>query len=244
MKLKEQITETELKLMLSSNKALQNKDTLSEDFKSLFHFNNEPDIVNIWYLETPAQDLRKADWSVRYRQFDGNGFELTFKKRYSEKSYKTMLESDTAKMFSADFTPEIDMEYTKKTFSLSFERLFTDIKELTESEAKRLAILNSPPVFTDWKSKNSGFVHLCASSLLGPVTAATYKGNFEDYEAKLEIWKLKDYLVEISFDVPTKKSTQLKRNLLKVLTDYDLLLTKNQLKTDAFFDFFAKNSLQ
>jgi len=244
MKLKEQIADTELKLMLDSKQALQNNDTLSEDLRTLFNFDNEPEYMSIWYLETPAQDLRKADWSVRYRQFGDGGFELTFKKRYSEKGYKAMLESDIAKMFSADFTPEIDMEYTKKNYSLSFERIFTDMEELTEPEAKRLAILNSPSVFTDWKNKNTGFVHLCASSLLGPVVATTYKGEFEDHEAKLEIWKLNDYLTEISFDISTKKSTQLKRNLLKVLTDYQLLLTENQLKTDAFLDYFAQKGSQ
>jgi|GEM_PF-3326407 len=244
MKLKEQISETELKLILDSKQALQDKDTLSEDLRTLFNFDDEPESMNVWYLETPAQDLRKANWSVRYRQFGDGGFELTYKKRYSEKGYKAMLESDLAKMFSAEFTPEIDMEYTKKTYSLSFERLFTDMEELNEPEAKRLAILNSPPVFTDWKNKNTGFVHLCASNLLGPVAASTYKGEFEDHEAKLEIWKLKDYLVEISFDISTKKSTQLKRDLLKALTDYQLLLTENQLKTDAFLDYFAKKTPQ
>lgn len=241
MKLKEQIAATELKLMLDSKQALQKKDALSDDLKTFFSFDDEPENTSIWYLETPAQDLRKADWSVRYRQFGGGGFDLTYKKRYSEKVYKAMLESDNAKMFAAEFTPKIDMEYTKKYYSLSFERVFTDMEELTEPEAKRLAILNSPPVFTDWKSKNFGFVNLCASSLLGPVAATTYKGQFEDYEAKLEIWKLKDYLTEISFDVSTKKSTQLKRDLLKVLTDYKLLLTENQFKTDAILDYFAKN---
>lgn len=244
MKLKEQIAATELKLLLDSKQALQKKDTLSDDLNTLFKFDEESGQMSIWYLETPAEDLRKARWSVRYRKYgDGSGLELTFKKRFSERDYKAMLESEAAKMFSAEFTPEIDMEYTNKTYSLSFERVFTDIEdELTEPEAKRLAMLNSPPVFTDWGSKNTGFSHLCASTLLGPVVAATYTGEFEGLEAKLEIWKLKSYLTELSFDVSTKKSVQLKRNLLKVLTDYKLLLTENLLKTDAFLDYFGKKS--
>jgi hypothetical protein len=72
--------------------------------------------------------------------------------------------------------------------------------------------------------------------------ATTYKGEFDEHEAKLEIWKLNDYLTEISFDISTKKSTQLKRDLLKALTEYKLLLTDNQLKTDAFLDYYTKNS--
>ena len=137
MKLKEQIAAAELKLMLRSDQALKQQDALSDDLKRLFSFNDEPGSISIWYLETPAQDLRKKDWSVRFRQFDdGGGLELTFKKRYSEKDYKAMLESDVAKMFSAEFTPEIDIEYTIKTYSLSFERVFTYMEDnLTESEA-------------------------------------------------------------------------------------------------------------
>ncbi len=241
MKLKEQIADAELKLMLDSNRALKDQTALSDDMKTLFDFDEEPGTMSIWYLETPAQDLKKEDWSVRYRQFNDGCLELTIKKRYSEKDYKAMLDSDDAKKFAAEFTPEIDIEYTNKTYSLSFERVFTDLEEdLTEPEAKRLAILNSPPIFTDWKSKNAGFVHLCGSTLLGPVVATTYKGSYNGLEAKLEIWKLSGYLTELSFDVPTKKSTQLKRDLLKVLTEYNLLMTDNQLKTDAFLDYFGK----
>lgn len=242
MKLKEQVAAAELKLMLRSDQALKQQNTLSEDLNTLFTFDDEPGSISIWYLETPAQDLRKKDWSVRFRQFDdGGGLELTFKKRYSEKDYKAMLESDIAKMFSAEFTPEIDIEYTNKTYSLSFERVFTDMEDgLTEPEAKRLAILNSPQVFTDWEGKNTGFVHLCGATLLGPVVAATYKGSYEALEAKLEIWNIGSDLTELSFDVPTKKSTQLKRDLLKILTEYNLLQTENQLKTDAFLDYFGK----
>ncbi len=240
MKLREQIAKTELKLMLDCRQVLQNNDTLCDDFKHLFHFDDEPDDVRIWYLETPLQELRKTNWSVRYRQF-GSGLELTFKKRYSETGYKAMLENETSKMFAAEFSPEIDMQYTKKTYSLSLEKLFLDIEnDLTEPEAKRLAVLNSPTVFTDWGKKNSGFTHLCASYLYGPVLATRYKGDYEGHEAKLEIWKLEDYLAEISFDIPTKKSTLLKRNLLKTLAENKLLITNNQLKTDAFLDFFCK----
>ncbi len=242
MKLKEQIAAAELKLMLRSDQALKQQDTLSDDLKTLFSFDDEPGSISIWYLETSAQDLRKKDWSVRFRQFgDGGGLELTFKKRYSEKDYKAMLESSEAKMFAAEFTPEIDIEYTNKTYSLSFERVFSDMEDgLTGSEAKRLAILNSPQVFIDWEGKNNGFDHLCASTFLGPVVASTYKGDYQGFEAKLEIWKLSSYLTELSFDVPTKKSTQLKRDLLKILTEYNLLQTENQLKTDAFLDYFGK----
>lgn len=240
MKLKEQIADAELKLMLNSNQALKNQDALNDDFSKLFSFDEEPGSMNIWYLETPAQDLRKEDWSVRFRQFDDGCLELTFKKRYSEKDYKAMLDTDDAKKFAAEFTPEIDIEYTNKTYSLSFERIFTDMEDsLNEAEAKRLAILNSPSVFTDWKNKNTGFMHLNGAAFLGPVVATTYKGSFNEFEAKLEIWKLSGYLTELSFDVSTKKSTQLKRDLLKVLTEYNLLMTDNLLKTDAFLDYFG-----
>lgn len=241
MKLKEQIPDAELKLMLISNSALKQDSTLSDDMKTLFGFDDEPENVSIWYLDTPAQDIRKAGWSVRFRQFsDDGGLELTFKKRYSEKDYKAMLTTDEAKKFAAEFKPELDIEYSSKTCSLSFERIFTDMEEaLNEGEAKRLAILNSPPVFIDWNEKNAGFVHLCASTLMGPVIAASYKGDYEGLEAKLEIWKLNTVLTELSFDISTKKSTQLKRDLLKSLTEYNLLTKQNLLKTDAFLDYYG-----
>ena len=249
MKLKEQIADAELKLMLVSNSVLKQDNTLSDDMKTLFGFDDEPDSISIWYLDTPAQNIRNAGWSVRFRQFsDDGGLELTFKKRYSEKDYKAMLNTDDAKKFAAEFKPELDIEYSNKTYSLSFERVFTDMEEtLNEGEAKRLAILNSPPVFVDWNGKNTGFVHLCASTLMGPVVAASYKGDYEGLEAKLEIWQLNTVLTELSFDISTKKSTQLKRDLLKTLTEYKLLTKQNQLKTDAFLDYYSnkkKNAKQ
>ena len=244
MKLKEQVSDTELKLMLNNKQVLENKDSLKSDFRSLFQIDEDAQYMSVWYLETPAQGLRKDGWSVRYRQKEESHAELTIKKRYEEKDYRAMLDTKYADILSCDFKPEIDMTYTKKTFSLSYERVFSDDVKIDEAEAKRLAIINSPAAFTNYKNKNFGFNQLCASKLLGPVKASTYKGKFEDYEAKLEIWKLKDYLCEISFDIPSKKSTDLKRDMLKLLAKNDLLLTIDILKTDAMLDYYAKKNEQ
>jgi len=241
MKLKENIPDTELKLILNSQAALTEDGKPGKELNTLFQFGDEPSTHDIWYLETSAQDLNHLDWSVRYRLFgDGGGLELTFKKRYSETEYKDMLNSEAAKQFSAGFLPEIDLTYTKKTYSLSYVRVFSDIEDSPdEAEAKRLAIINSPAVFTDFGGKNAGFVKLCESSLLGPVTAVAYSGEYNGLEAKLEIWQLKGSLAELSFDVPTKKSAQFKKEILKALIENDLLLKKNILKTDAFIEYFC-----
>lgn len=233
------IQETEVKLLLSSERALEDK-LPSEELRALFGFAQQAEPMLVWYLDTPTQKLKEADWSVRYRQRKTGGLELTYKKRYSEQAYAVMLQTPLSDAFHADFTPEIDLGYSKKTCSLSCIKTFEPYDSLDDLEARRLAILNCPPPLTDWGGKNQGFRHLCEAVLFGPLTADKYKGKYEDITIKLEIWPLDSYLTELSFDIETHKSEEAKSRVIQVLEQHGLLLHDNTLKTDAMLRFFGK----
>lgn len=240
MKINDMIPETEVKLVLSSKQVLEKK-VLSSDFSSLFNIGEADEPMDVWYIDTLSQKFRKQGWSLRYRFKPESGLELTYKKRYTEPGYKSMLQTNTAQGFSKDFKPEIDLGYSKMTCSLSCTRLFEQYDEkLGMLEARRLAILNCPPTLLDWNSKNKGFGHLCEAVLLGPVKAQRYKGEFDGQQIKIEIWPLGGYFSELSFDIQSEKSAEMKAHVVDVLEKHNYLKKVNTLKTDAMLDYYAK----
>ena len=176
--------------------------------------------MKIWYIDTIKQDLNNLEWIVRYRYHQNNDFELTYKKRCSEAQYKAIVSTNLGEAFSNNFEPEIDMGFSKKVYSLSYVKNFKmtdDLYNLDIFEATRLAIINSPHIFTDWNGKNEGYKNLFDSVLYGPVSAVEYKGNYEDLDITFEIWKLDDYFCELSFDIATDKSFEAHRDVLSIL---------------------------
>ena len=198
--------------------------------------------MDVWYMDTPSQNFRKQGWSLRYRFKPENGLELTYKKRYTESGYKAMLQTKTAQGFSKHFKPEIDLGYSKRTCSLSCIRQFEQYEQKLDTlEARRLALLNCPPTLLDWNGKNKGFAYLCEIVLLGPVKAQRYKGEFEGQKIKIEIWPLSGFFSELSFDIPSEKSAEMKARVINLLEKNKFLKKVNTLKTDAMLDYYAKH---
>lgn len=242
MKLKEKVDNTEVKFVLDSAAALQGDFALDREVVDFFKVTAPSARMKIWYLDTADQDLHKADWLVRYRYHENFDFELTYKKRMSEAAYKALVDVDLAHAFSKKFEPEIDMGYSKKTYSLSYIKRFSltdDLIDLDVYEAKRRAIKNSPQVFTDWNGLNQGFIALNSAVLYGPVEAVEYTGKYADIKVTFEIWKLDDYFSEISLDIDTDKSTDMHGQLLTDLKKMRLVLPDNTLKTKALFDYYS-----
>lgn len=231
------IQETEVKLLLDSKRALEGRFP-STSLCTLFGFPPQAEPMLVWYLDTAAQELRESNWSVRYRQRNSE-LELTYKKRYSDQDYRAMIQTPLYKAFSADFSSEIDLGYSKKTCSLSCTKTFQAQDSLDDLEARRLAILHCPVVLTNWRGINQGFKQLCKSVLFGPLTAEKYKGKYEEITIKLEIWPLNGYLTELSFDIETQNSQEAKKRVVDTLEQHQLLLHDNTLKTDAMLDFFG-----
>lgn len=240
MMLTDMIPDTEVKLVLRSKRAMPGK-ALSKQVRSLLGIEGDAVPMSVWYLDTPAQKLRREGWSLRYRQRPESGLELTYKKRYSEPDYRAMLLTPAAQRFAADFTPEIDLGYAKTTCSLSNERVFEpEGGKLTALKARRLAIVNCPRVLNDWNGENKGFARLCTATLFGPVAADTYTGSFEGQKLKFEIWPLDGYFCELSFDIPSDKSAEMRARVTGVLEAHGLLKKPDTLKTDAMLDFYAR----
>jgi len=240
--LSEKMPVTEVKLILDSNLALNGEFLLKDEISDYFKIAHAQQHMKLWYLDTPGQALKSEGWILRYRYHEGLDFELTFKKRYDENVYKELPEKALHEF--KDFKQEIDMGFSKKTYSFSYVKNFDmngDFFNLDLNEARRLSIVNSPSVFTDWNGKNEGFKRLCGSVLYGPVTAAEYKGEYEDREATFEIWNLGGYLTELSFKVDTDKSLDLQQKLLADANIKRLVVPGGTLKTEALFDYYSKH---
>ena len=235
----EKITATEVKLMLKSKKALHKGFVLSDALVELFDISGEPKDRPVWYLDTPDQKLKKWGWSVRFRQHKEE-LELTYKKRYTEAGYKAMLDTPLSPAFDRSFEPEIDLGYSKKTISFSYIRKLTADNQPDMLESRRLVIANSPELLTHWKGPNKGFAHLCESVLYGPVAAMIYEGKLDGLKIKVEVWKLKNYIAELSFDIDSEEAAETKKQVVRLLLSSDMLDPVNTLKTDALFDQYAK----
>lgn len=244
LKLKKNVENTEVKFVLNSDLALQKDFTLTDDIISFFSIDHPSQQMKVWYLDTKNQSLNNDDWIIRYRYHDDCDFELTYKKRCSEAQYKAIIDTQLGDSFSKQFKPEIDMGFSKETYSLSYMKYFTmndDFYNLDIFEATRLAIVNSPRVFCDWNGKNEGYKKLFSSVLYGPVSAVEYKGKFEDIEIRFEIWKLDEYFCELSFDIKTDKSEKTHENMLSILQKKRLVKRENTLKTKALFDYYKNH---
>lgn len=239
MDLTEKIPATEVKLMLKSKKALDKGFALSDALVELFDISGEPKDRPVWYMDTPDQKLKKWGWSIRFRQHKDE-LELTYKKRYTEAGYKTMLDTPLAPAFDRSFEPEIDLSYSKKTISFSYIRKLSAENQPDMMESRRLVIANCPELLLHWKGQNKGFSHLCESVLYGPVGALNYEGKLDDLKIKVEVWKLKNYIAELSFDIGSEEAAETKKQVVRLLLSSDMLDPVNTLKTDALFDQYAK----
>ena len=244
MKLKQKIKITEAKYVLDPTRALSSKFALSEELAHFFSVDKPAANMRIWYLDTIHQDLHNMDWAVRYRYHDGCDFELTYKKRFSEQAYNAA-ETDLIDTFLKEgFDPEMDLSQYKKTYSFSYVKHFpiTDkLYDLTIPSAKRLAVVNTPSLYTDWNGKNEGLNTLLNTCLYGPVIAVEYKGEFRGIEISIEVWSLGTYLVEVSFDSATDACDAVFQDLLLKLNKKRLVIPQKGFKTEALFDYYSKN---
>ena len=165
---------------------------------------------------------------------------MTYKKRYTEAGYKAMLDTPLSPAFDRSFEPEIDLGYSKKTISFSYIRKLTTDNQPDMLESRRLVIANSPELLTNWKGPNKGFAHLCESVLYGPVAAMNYEGKLDGLKIKVEVWKLKNYIAELSFDIDSEDAAEAKKQVVRLLLSSDMLDPVNTLKTDALFDQYAE----
>ena len=241
MNLTEKIPATEVKLMLRPKKALEKGFVLSPALVELFGISENASERPVWYVDTPEQKLRAWGWSVRFRQHKDE-LELTYKKRYSESGYRAMLETSLSDSLNRSFEPEIDLGYTTKTISFSCIKKFKEEEAPDALESRRLALLHCPDLLNHWKGSNKGFAHLCRATLFGPVKALNYEGELDGMKIKVEVWKLKGYLAELSFNIDSTHSAERKKQVIHLLLSSDMLEPVNTLKTDALFDQYAQAS--
>ncbi len=194
--------------------------------------------MKIWYLDTAKKQLDRENWIVRYRYHEGCDFELTFKKRFKESEYLSLSREDLNAY--KGFEPEIDMGHTKRTYSFSYIKSIKLTDELyffNPEKAISLAAGKSPAVFVH----PNGDELLRSVELYGPVEAIEYMGEYKGKQASIEIWKLGEYLTELSFKLETDKSEDFLKELIAD-DEKRLILRKDLLKTKALFDYYSDKS--
>lgn len=234
---------TEVKFVLDPNKALAEKYSLSNEATEFLQVEEAGKHMRIWYLDTDSQSLKGENWIVRYRYLEGSDFELTYKKRFSKHEFETYEESKGLKDFKG-FELEVDMSFSKSTYSLSYVKLFPltkELKDLNKRTAINVAIDCAPKVILDWRKRNFGLQKLTKAQLYGPVYAMNYKGKFGKQDLTIEVWKLDDYFFEVSADVKNDKADDFHEKILKELQKQHFVLAENTLKTEAFFDYYAQH---
>jgi hypothetical protein len=229
---------TEVKLMLRPKTALEKGFALSPALAELFDISDDTKERPVWYVDTADQKLRSWGWSVRFRQ-SKTDLELTYKKRYTEAGYRAMLETPLSDAFNRTFEPEVDLGYSKKTISFSYVRQYKSEEQPDALESRRLALLHCPDLLTHWKGANKGFAQLCQSQLFGRVAAMNYEGVLDGIKIKIEVWKLKNYIAELSFDIESAQAAKIKKQVVRLLLSSAMLDPVNTLKTDALFDQYA-----
>lgn len=210
----------EVKLLLDSQKVLDDDHLLKEEWKQAFGITEDYLPIEVMYLDTPEKDFHHKGWINRLRLKSGKKkAERTYKKRYpvagadiagaceaakkdgfiipdkSENSKKT----DEKEKSAADeiFEAGIDWGYEKMTLSLSCEdsaklKGHDSLASITGDEAKAFLLEAMPDIEANWKQSQWGIAAMERAEAAGPVRFMRAKGNLEGWEITVEICSLVD----------------------------------------------------
>lgn len=240
------IEQYEIKFFIDTSKVLTEGYKLKDDIINLFSISEDPKLREILFIDTTNQDMYKAGWILRNRR-KTNKYELTYKKRYKTNdndvnSALNELQNDFKKIDSKAKI-ELELGYTNKTLSLSFEENETipsdsESNSLSIEELQKMFLENAPGEFLNWnQDSNWGIKQITSSNMCCPINAVVYSGKWNETTIDIEIWSRKtidntDVIAEISFkstdsDIASNKHSELK----DFLSNKGLLITQDLSKT-------------
>lgn len=256
----------EVKLLLDSQKVLDDDHLLKEEWKQAFGITDDYMPIEVMYLETSEKDFNREGWINRLRLKSGkHKVECTFKKRYPVTGTDIAAACENAKKDGFIFPDKTDKEdkktedglfeagidwgYEKMTLSLSSEdssklKDHESLASLTDGEAKAFLQKAMPDIEANWKQRQWGITTLERAKAVGPIRFLRAKGNLEHRDVTVEIWPVmnKDkneelYIVELSFKTDDfTTAAEGKAQIIDFLDQEGILLHEDSLKTTMILD--------
>ena len=205
----------EVKLLLDSQKVLDDDHLLKEEWIQAFGITEDYLPIEVMYLDTPEKDFLHKGWINRLRLKSGKKkAERTYKKRYPvagadlaaaceaakkdgfiipDKSESTE-QTDGKEKEAADelFEAGIDWGYEKMTLSLSYEdsaklKGHDSLASMTGDEARDFLLDAMPDIEANWEQSQWGISAMERAEAAGPVRFMRAKGELEGLEITVEI---------------------------------------------------------
>ena len=205
----------EVKLLLDSQKVLNDDHLLKEEWIQAFGITEDYLPIEVMYLDTPEKDFLHKGWINRLRLKSGKKkAERTYKKRYPvagadlaaaceaakkdgfiipDKSESTE-QTDGKEKEAADelFEAGIDWGYEKMTLSLSYEdsaklKGHDSLASMTGDEARDFLLDAMPDIEANWEQSQWGISAMERAEAAGPVRFMRAKGELEGLEITVEI---------------------------------------------------------
>lgn len=244
------VPDYEVKLLLDSNKVLNNEMLLNEEFRSEFDISSKYSTVGVLYVDTPDLKFNQVGWQNRIKiKENSSDFELTYKKRYSvvNNALEGMLDLANSEGFDisdTNYDAQVDWGYNNMTLSIACEKKvsnsgYEELELPKSSEAISILKNKIPGKLENWNSKNWGKDTLEDGKKYGPVYYKKVKGTFEGCSFDVEIWPVTmakdqsvEYITELSFKADDAQyAGKIREDLIEYLDSLGVLLHKDSLKT-------------
>ena len=259
------VPDYEVKALLDASKTLDHEGKLRDGVKAAWGVVKKPKKMNIFFIDTPNQDIYKSGWALRIRNTEGDkGFELTYKKRYpmgdtfsaldtAKSSIDSASQAAKADGFDASsgFEAQVEVGQQGQTHSVSKGVEIEDkqIQGLPElAKAQELLLENAPGLFKAWlRQQDSKFMN--STIIYGPVHAKRYTGTWDGNKTAIEVWPIRrgrddpslENIVEASFKTKeTKNAVEGRNGLADFATEQGYYLPQDSLKTKLIMEKYGQ----
>jgi hypothetical protein len=205
----------EVKINLTTA-ALNSSHAPTTAVRNAFSIDSSAKARSYTYYDTDALDLDSEGWSVRLRHKSGENFEETYKKRFAVTSGNIDAALDEANdegfdSSDSNYDCEVDWGYAKQTLSFSNEKShsksgYSGTSMPSESTGRKWLVDEIPGKLKDWLYDDWGEDTLKDSRKHGPVTAQVYEGEWQGFDASIEVLPVvtasgsgTEYVIELSF---------------------------------------------
>ncbi|MBQ7534790.1 MAG: hypothetical protein IJT43_04135 [Stomatobaculum sp.] len=239
----------ELKFLLDSDRVTDKDHLLSKEYRNLFSVEEEPQGVELVYLDTKDRDFFREGWINRIRLKEGKKkYELDFKKRFDvpEGDIDAALLSAAEQGFHIEdpgYEAQADWGYEKMRLSFVTEEKVKpeSLKSLSALEGQELILMAKkcmPEKEDNWISSGWGKDRMEEALPAGPLKYLKYSGIYEEQEIDIEIWPVdepadgpvdepvdgeepgeKSYVTELSLKCDTREEAEMMRDRIMEALD-------------------------
>ena len=239
----------EIKLLLDSSMVLGEDHLLTKSMLKAFQIEDEPERIDVIYLDTPARDCLKAGWVSRIRVKEGKPrYTITYKMRYPVQdddvdSALATARADGLTLQKGQYPAEIDWGYSKMTLSFAANadvktEKTPDLSLLSPAEAVQMAVQNLPFEVKDQNTDSSVNEMVKDIQVVGPVRFLRYEGALGKQSVRIEVWPVPSetdgicYTAELSRAFKSlMEAAKIRIRLIEKLEKMGILIHGDNLKT-------------